>query len=126
MLQHLRRHVYHLQNHWRTSIKNKGQCEIDDLYIGLNINGQQFVVPVEAKCANENLSKTQVVQMIDFARDRYPRLIMRPVGVQELKDGSLALIEFTPASHPDDIKIKNIRRYRLVPMAEVPLDKQQA
>ncbi|MEK7678158.1 MAG: endonuclease [Verrucomicrobiota bacterium] len=117
---------YHLQNHWRTSIKNKGQCEIDDLYVGLNINGKQFVIPVEAKCANENLSKTQVVQIIDFARERYPKLIIRPVGVQEMKDGSLVLIEFAPAAHPDEIKIKELRRYKLVPMAEVPLDKQQA
>ncbi len=117
---------YHLQNHWRTSIKNKGQCEIDDLYVGINMNGQQFVTPIEAKCANESLSKTQIVQMIDFARDRYPKLIMRPVGVQEMNDGSLVLIEFKPASHPDDIKIKEMRRYKLVPMSEVPIDKQQA
>jgi len=117
---------YHLQNHWRTSIKNKGQCEIDDLYVGLNINGKQFVIPVEAKCASENLSKTQIVQIIDFARDRYPKLIIRPVGVQEMKDGSLVLIEFTPAAHPDEIKIKEMRRYKLVPFADVPLDKQQA
>jgi hypothetical protein len=117
---------YHLQNHWRTSIKNKGQCEIDDLYVGLNINGKQFVIPVEAKCANEKLSKTQIVQAIDFAQDRYPKLIIRPVGVQEMSDGSLVLLEFTPATHPDQIKIKEMRRYKLVPMSEVPLDKQQA
>jgi hypothetical protein len=116
---------YHLQNHWRTSIKNKGQCEIDDLYVGLNMVGKQFVVPIEAKCRGENLSKTQVVQMIDFARDRYPKLIMRPVGVQEMKDGSIVLLEFSPAEHPDEIKIKEIRRYKLVPFSEVPLDKQQ-
>ena len=117
---------YHLQNHWRTSIKNKGQCEIDDLYVGLDIDGKQFVIPVEAKSANDRLSKTQIVQMIDFARDRYSKLIMRPVGVQEMKDGSLVLIEFTPAGHPDEIKIKEMRRYKLVPMSEVPLDKQQS
>ena len=117
---------YHLQNHWRTSVKNKGQCEIDDLYVGLNINGKQFVVPVEAKCATESLSKTQIVQMIDFARERYPKLIMRPVGVQEMKDGSIVLLEFLPAAHPDEIKIKEMRRYKLVPMSEIPLDKQQA
>jgi hypothetical protein len=116
---------YHLQNHWRTSIKGKGQCEIDDLYVGLDIDGKQFVMPVEAKCSNDRLSKTQIVQMIDFSRDRYPNLIMRPVGVQEMKEGSLVLMEFTPALHPDEIKIKEMRRYKLVPMSEVPLDKQQ-
>src|SRR6266542_3571249 len=47
---------YHLQNHWRTSIKGKGQCEIDDLYVGLDIDGKQYVMPVEAKCSNDRLS----------------------------------------------------------------------
>jgi len=121
----LRITCYHLQNHWRTFTKGKGQCEIDDLYVGLDIDGKQFVIPVEAKCANDRLSKTQIVQMIDLARERYPRLIMRPAGVQEMKDGSLVLMEFTPAAHPDEIKIKEMRRYKLVPMAEVPLEKQQ-
>src|SRR5207302_3001421 len=101
-------------------------CEIDDLYVGLNINGKQFVIPVEAKCAGQNLSKTQVAQIIDFARDRFPKLLVRPVGVQELKDGSLVLIEFAPEINPDEIKVKEMRRYKLVPMSEVPLEKQQA
>jgi len=116
---------YHLQNHWRTSIKNKGQCEIDDLYVGLNNAGKQFVIPIEAKCSGESLSKTQIAQIIDFAQERYPKLIMRPVGVQETSDGSLVLIEFAPATHPDEIKIKDIKRYKLVLMSEIPLDKQQ-
>jgi hypothetical protein len=42
-----------------------------------------------------------------------------------MADSSLVLLEFTPADHPDEIKIKEMRRYKLVPMAEVPLDKQQ-
>jgi len=115
---------YHLQNHWRTTIKNKGQCEIDDLYVGLNIAGKQFVFPVEAKSVGDRLNKTQLMQMVDFARERYPALILRPVGVQEMKDGSLVLAEFVPAEHPDEIQIKELRRYKLVAMSEVPLDLQ--
>lgn len=117
---------YHLQNHWRNFVTGKGQCEIDDLYVGLNTMGKQFVIPVEAKCAKERLSKTQIVQIVDFARERYPRLIIRPVGVQEMQDGSVVLIEFTPAAHPDDARIKEQRRYKLAPFAEVPLEQQQA
>lgn len=111
---------YHLQNHWRTSIKNKGQCEIDDLYVGVDIDGRQFVIPIEAKCASERISKVQVAQMIDFARERYPKLMIRPVGIQEMKDGSLVLLEFTHAENPDQIAIKEMRRYRLVKMSEIP------
>ena len=117
---------YHLQNHWKTLIKNKGGCEIDDLYVGLNVAGKQFVIPVEAKSVGDRLTKTQIVQMIDFAAVRHQKLILRPVGVQEMKDGSLVFVEFTPADHPDGIKIKEMRRYKLVSMADVPLDKQQA
>ena len=83
------------------------------------------MLPVEAICSGESLSKTQIVQIIDFARERYPKLIMRPVGVQEMKDGSIVLLEFSPADHPDEIKIREMHRYKLVSMAEVPLDKQQ-
>jgi len=117
---------YHLQNHLRTSVKAKGQVEIDDLYVGLNSDGKQFVVPIEAKSAKDRLSKTQILQGIDFARDRYSGLILRPVGIQEMKDGSLVLIEFTPGSHPDKIKIAEIRRYKLLPMADVPVAELQA
>jgi hypothetical protein len=116
---------YHLQNHWKTFVKGKGQHEIDDLYVGLNTTGKQYVIPVEAKCCGDHLNKTQVVQMIDFAHARYPKLIMRPVGVQEMSDGSMVFVEFTPGKHPDEIKIKEPRRYKLVAMRDVPLEAQQ-
>ena len=51
---------YHLQNHWKTSLANRGQCEIDDLYVGLNTTGKQFVIPVESKSAGDHLNKTQI------------------------------------------------------------------
>jgi len=117
---------YHLQNHLRTSIKDKGQVEIDDLYVALNSAGKQFVIPIEAKSAKDHISKTQIMQGIDFARDRYPNLILRPVGIQEMKDSSLVLIEFTSGSHPDEIKIVEMRRHKLVPMSEVPLEELQS
>jgi len=117
---------YHLQNHLRTSVKGKGQVEIDDLYVGLNSGGKQFIVPIEAKSAKDHLSKTQIQQAIDFAGERYPKLILRPVGIQEMKDESLVLIEFTSGSHPDEITIVEMRRYKLLPMSEVPLDELQS
>jgi hypothetical protein len=42
-----------------------------------------------------------------------------------MKDDLLVLVEFTPVAHPDEIKIKEMRRYKLVPFADIPLDKQQ-
>ena len=43
-----------------------------------------------------------------------------------MKDGSIVLVEFTAGRHPDAIKIKELRRYKLVPMSEVPPAQQQA
>lgn len=113
---------YHLQNHWRTSVKNKGQVEIDDLYVGLDVDGKQYVVPIEAKGRKDRISKTQIVQNIDFARDRYPKLIIRPVGIQEIQKNEIVAIEFTAGTTPDAIKIKEMRRYKLVPMSECPVN----
>ena len=112
---------YHLQNHWRTTV-NKVQREIDDLYVGIDVDGRQYVMPVEAKSRKDRVSKTQIVQMVEFAGQRYPRLIIRPIGIQEITDKDIVLILFTPGKSPDDIKIKEMRRYKLVPMSQCPVN----
>jgi hypothetical protein len=38
-----------LQNHLRTKIPNYGQIEIDELYVGVDSRGAQYIVPVQAK-----------------------------------------------------------------------------
>lgn len=115
---------YHLQNHWRTSVKNRGQVEIDDLYVGLDVDGKQYVVPIEAKGKKDRISKTQIVQNVDFAQERYPQLIVRPVGIQEINDKDIVAIEFTAGKSPDDIKIKEMRRYKLVPISQCPVNEK--
>jgi hypothetical protein len=82
------------------------------------VDGHQYVIPIEAKSKRDNLSKTQVVQLVSFASARYPRLHSVPVGVQELKDGDIVLLRFTAGTQPDDIKIKEQRRYRLAAMSD--------
>src|SRR5690606_22384831 len=41
--------AYSLQNHLRTSVAGIGQIEIDEIYVGLDRHGRQFVLPVQAK-----------------------------------------------------------------------------
>ena len=41
--------AYSLQNHFRTFVKGMGQIETDEVYVGVNKQGQQFVIPVQAK-----------------------------------------------------------------------------
>src|SRR5579862_1502959 len=40
--------AYSLQNHLRTNIENYGQIEIDELYVGVDSRGVQYIVPVQA------------------------------------------------------------------------------
>lgn len=117
---------YHIQNHWRTTIPGEGQCEIDDLYVGLDKRGRQYVIPIEAKGHKDALSKTQIAQAISFARKRYPLLILRPLGIHERRDGSIYMVEFEPGEHPDEISIVEMRRYKLVSMDQIPLRRLQA
>jgi hypothetical protein len=64
------------------------------------------------------------VQNIAFARERYPKLIIRPIGIQEIHDKEIVAIEFTAGKSPDAIKIKEMRRYKLVPMSECPVNEK--
>ncbi len=116
---------YHLQNHWRTTV-NKVQREIDDLYVGIDVDGKHYVIPVEAKSRKDRISKTQIAQMVEFAEKRYPKLIMRPIGIKEITDKDVVIILFTTGKSPDDIRIKEIRRYKLVPISECPVNEPRA
>jgi len=55
---------YSLQNHLQTAVKDMGQIEIDEVSVGLNRQGQQFVIPVQAKGGADRLGVTQTRQDI--------------------------------------------------------------
>ncbi len=108
--------TYHLQGHFRTTVKNTGQVEIDDLYIGLDTDGNGFVLPIEAKIDSlkDQLGVVQVTQMIRFAEAQFPDLSVRPIGVKLMLDGSYMFLEFTAVSDPNQIATKRYKRYLLV------------
>jgi hypothetical protein len=58
---------YSLQNHLQTFVKDMGQIEVDEVYVGVNHHGQQFVVPVQAKGGSDQLGVTQTRQDIAAA-----------------------------------------------------------
>ena len=51
--------TYSLQNHLRTSVSGIGQIEIDEVYVGIDRQGRQYVLPVQAKGGNDRLSVVQ-------------------------------------------------------------------
>src|SRR5580692_5022007 len=48
--------TYSLQNHLRTTVSGIGQIEVDEIYVGVNRNGHQFVIPVQAKGGTDQLA----------------------------------------------------------------------
>src|SRR5262249_6472785 len=84
--------AYSLQSHLRTNITNYGQIEIDELYVGLDMRGAQYVVPVQAKGGKDVLGVIQTIQDTAFceADPRYVNSIPRPVSAQFMENDLIA------------------------------------
>ncbi len=106
--------TYSLQSHLRTTVAKMGQIEIDEVYVGVNRNGQQFVVPVQAKTGNDKLATIQTLQDIACCRQKFPSLTCRPVSAQYIKKDDIIVL-FELAVRGDDVKIAEERHYQLVP-----------
>lgn len=104
--------AYSLQNHLRTTTPEIGQVEIDELYVGLDRNGAQYVVPVQAKGGRDQIGIVQTEQDIAVCAEKFPKLIRRPVAAQFMTDNVIALFEL--AVQDDEIKILAEKHYRLV------------
>jgi hypothetical protein len=108
--------AYHLQSHVRAYVDDMGQVEVDDLYLGVNTDGEWFCIPLEAKPASpgEQLGRIQISSMVAYAEQEFPELPTRPIGVKMMDDGSILFVEFTATSDPTEIKSRFYKRYRLV------------
>jgi hypothetical protein len=109
---------YSLQNHLRTTVKDLGQIEIDELYVGLNRNGQQYTIPVQAKGNSDKLSSAQAEQDYLWCKERYPVLSCRPISAQFMSDRTIALFELS-VDKENEVHVVEERHYRLVPRTEI-------
>lgn len=105
---------YSVETHLQAKVADIGQIEIDELYVGVNRKGEQFVMPVQAKFGNHRINTLQTEQDFAFCRARYPDLTCRPIGVhQEDRGTPIYIVDFVLAG--EDAKKDNQRRYLLVP-----------
>ena len=104
--------AYSLQNHLRTTVSDIGQIEIDEIYVGVDSHGRQFIIPVQAKGGSDQLSVIQTEQDIQCCAEKYPNLISRAISAQFIEDDLIALFEL--AIDSDEIKVVQERHYRLV------------
>lgn len=110
--------AYSLQNHLRTAVQDMGQIEIDELYVGINREGQQFIIPVQAKGGSDQLSIIQTIQDIACCREKFSPLTCRPVSTQLLEDGVIVMFELREQEEGIPV-VTEERHYRLVPYDEI-------
>ena len=108
-----------LQNHLRTKIPNYGQIEIDELYVGVDSKGAQYIVPVQAKGGSDTLGVIQTIQDTIFCetQDRYKHCIPRPVSAQFMADDTIAMFELT--FDGDEVSIVREKHYRLTEAKDI-------
>lgn len=109
--------THSLQNHLRTTVKGVGQIEIDEVYVGVDKYGRQFVVPVQAKGGNDKHGVVQTQQDIACCEAKFPTLICRPVSAQFMANKRIAMFELT--LQDGEVKVVAERHYQLVPSSAI-------
>lgn len=107
--------TYSLQNHLRTSIaqeNGRAQIEIDELYVGIDVEGKHYVVPVQAKGGSDQIGIVQARQDLVYCAEKLPDLICRPVAAQFLGNDVIALFELI--IQDAQLKVRSEKHYKLV------------
>ena len=104
--------AYSLQNHLRTTVKDVGQIEIDEIYVGIDRHGRQFVVPVQAKDGSDKHGVVQTQQDVAFCGQAFKHLECRPVSAQLMSDQRIAMFELAVVDGV--IKVVDEKHYQLV------------
>ncbi|HWE46031.1 MAG TPA: hypothetical protein VG407_08375 [Caulobacteraceae bacterium] len=115
--------AYSLQNHLRTTVKGVGQIEIDEIYVGVNRNGVQYVIPVQAKGGADQLSVVQTKQDLACCAEKFPSLVCRSVSAQFMDDNMIALFELSLSD--GRVQIADEKHYSLVPSSSIGIEELQ-
>lgn len=107
-----------LQNHLRTTVKGIGQIEIDEVYVGVDRSGCQYVIPVQAKGGSDRLSTVQTKQDIACCAEKFPNLVCRAVSAQFIDDSRIAMFELQ-LEEDGMVRTSEEKHYRLVPADQI-------
>lgn len=108
---------YSLQNHLRTTVEGIGQIETDEIYVGIDKRGRQFIIPVQAKGGTDKIGVTQIEQDIELCKQKYPELICRAIACQFITQDIIAMFEFS--LEEGRVVKNNERRYRMIAATEI-------
>lgn len=112
--------AYSLQNHFRTYVQDMGQIEIDEIYVGVSREGQQYIIPVQAKGGDDQLSVIQTIQDIACCQksEKYSALTYRPLSVQFMDAAVIAMFEFRQDNEGIP-RVAEERHHQLVPFDQI-------
>ncbi len=105
-------------------MKSIGQIEIDEINVGIDKFGRQFVIPVQAKGGSDKHGVVQTQQDIACCAEKFPALICRAVSAQFMSDNKIALFELTVED--GDIKVVEERHYQLVASSDISTQELKA
>ena len=108
---------YSLQNHLRTTVPAIGQVETDEIYVGIDKKGVQYVFPIQAKGGKDRLSIVQIEQDFAVCAAKFPLLLCRPVAAQFMANEVICLFEF--CEDDKGVGIATEKHYKLVAPEEV-------
>jgi hypothetical protein len=113
--------AYSLQNHMRTTVREIGQLEIDEVYVAIDRQGAQYVIPVQAKGGKDQLAVVQTKQDLACCAEKFPNLICRSVSAQffSMHDSSKKIAMFELAVEEGRVVIVDEKHYTLVPSGEI-------
>ena len=101
-----------LESDFRTTVVDMGQLEIEQVYVGVSQQGEQYVIPIQAKGKNDPIGIGQLEQEFSLCNSKFPALVCRPIAAQLIEVNLIALIEFEQINN--QISIRNERHYRVV------------
>lgn len=106
--------AYHLQSHMRFRV-NSREAELDDLYIGVDEEGHDHALAVEAKGVGETLNKNQLIRNTRGIEQKitYPDSV-RTLAVKLDEDGYFYLFEFDihEVDGEDRVEIERVWQYK--------------
>ena len=115
---------YSIQNHLRTTVRNIGQVETDEIYVGLDKRGIHYVFPVQAKSKSDQIGVVQIEQDFALCKEKFPEMYARSIAAQFMSDETIALFEFGEDGEDGIVKLDE-RHYRLVPEPELSSEELQ-
>lgn len=106
---------YSIQNHLRTTLAQVGQIEVDEVYLGVGKKGTHYVIPCQAKSPGDHFGIVQVMQDLEFCKQRYPGIIPRPIALQYLTEDDVAILELSITDDQELVRLEVVdeRHYRL-------------